>query len=56
MSYESPAYHVIAVPIEKIKPNTYNPNAVAPVELKLLYDSIIPCRLFAITPKRRTSM
>ncbi len=40
MSYESPAYHVIAVPIEKIKPNTYNPNAVAPVELKLLYDSI----------------
>ena len=38
--FKSPAYHVIAVPIEKIKPNTYNPNAVAPPEMKLLYDSI----------------
>lgn len=40
MEFESPVYHVIAVPIEKIKPNTYNPNAVAPPEMKLLYDSI----------------
>ncbi len=40
MGNKSPAYHVIAVPIEKIKPNTYNPNAVAPPEMKLLYDSI----------------
>lgn len=40
MEYKSPVYHVIAVPIEKIKPNTYNPNAVAPPEMKLLYDSI----------------
>lgn len=40
MTYKSPIYNVIAVPIEKIKPNTYNPNAVAPPELKLLYDSI----------------
>ena len=38
--FESPAYKVKAVPIEKIKPNTYNPNSVAPPELKLLYDSI----------------
>ena len=38
--YQSPAYHVIAVPIEKIVPNTYNPNHVAPPEMKLLYDSI----------------
>ncbi len=38
--YKSPVYHVIAVPIEKIEPNTYNPNSVAPPELKLLYDSI----------------
>ena len=30
----------IAVPIEKIKPNTYNPNSVAPPEMKLLYESI----------------
>ena len=40
MEYKSPAYDVIAVPIEKIKPNTYNPNAVAPPEMKLLYESI----------------
>ncbi len=40
MTYKSPVYGVIAVPIEKIEPNTYNPNAVAPPELKLLYDSI----------------
>lgn len=40
MAFKSPVYNVIAVPIEKIVPNTYNPNAVAPPELKLLYDSI----------------
>ena len=40
MSYKSPVYGVIPVPIEKIMPNDYNPNAVAPPELKLLYDSI----------------
>lgn len=40
MKFNSPVYDIIAVPIEKIQPNTYNPNAVAPPELKLLYDSI----------------
>ena len=40
MEYKSPAYEIIPVPIEKIKPNTYNPNAVAPPEMKLLYESI----------------
>lgn len=40
MAYKSPVYNIIAVPIEKIEPNTYNPNSVAPTELKLLYDSI----------------
>lgn len=40
MSFQSPVYNVIAVPIEKITPNTYNPNTVAPPEMKLLYDSI----------------
>ncbi len=40
MSYKSPVYGVRAVPIEKIVPNTYNPNTVAPPELSLLYDSI----------------
>ena len=40
MEYKSPVYSIISVPIEKIVPNTYNPNAVAPPELELLYDSI----------------
>ncbi|MDE7326803.1 MAG: ParB/RepB/Spo0J family partition protein [Lachnospiraceae bacterium] len=40
MVFKSPVYGVVAVPVEKIEPNTYNPNAVAPPELKLLYDSI----------------
>ncbi len=38
--WRSPVYNIIAVPFEKIVPNTYNPNAVAPPEMKLLYDSI----------------
>ncbi len=40
MEYRSPAYHVIAVPVEKVVPNSYNPNTVAPPEMKLLYESI----------------
>ena len=40
MEYKSPVYHVISVPVEKIIPNTYNPNSVATPEMKLLYDSI----------------
>lgn len=36
----SPVYSVIAVPIEKIHANSYNPNAVAPPEMKLLEISI----------------
>lgn len=40
MQYKSPVYNVKAVPIEKISPNTYNPNSVAPPEMALLYDSI----------------
>ena len=40
MVYKSPVYGVIAVPIEKIRANTYNPNAVAPPEMRLLYESI----------------
>ncbi|MBE6633730.1 MAG: chromosome partitioning protein ParB [Ruminococcaceae bacterium] len=39
-NWRSPVYNVIAVPFEKIVPNTYNPNTVAPPEMKLLYDSI----------------
>ena len=40
MKFESPVYHVRPVPVEKIVANTYNPNAVAPPEMRLLYDSI----------------
>lgn len=40
MAFKSPVYNIKAVPIEKIVANTYNPNAVAPPEMKLLYDSI----------------
>lgn len=38
--YKSPAYDIIAVPVDKIRANEYNPNSVAPPEMKLLYDSI----------------
>lgn len=40
MTYKSPVYNVIAVPLEKIRANSYNPNAVAPPEMKLLETSI----------------
>lgn len=38
--FTSPVYRIQAIPIEKIKANAYNPNHVAPPEMKLLYDSI----------------
>lgn len=37
---KSPVYSVIAVPVEKVKANDYNPNIVAPPEMKLLELSI----------------
>lgn len=37
---KSPVYNVKAVPVEKIRANSYNPNAVAPPEMKLLERSI----------------
>ena len=40
MAFVSPVYNVIRVPIEKIRANEYNPNRVAPPEMKLLYESI----------------
>lgn len=39
--YKSPVYNVKKVPIEKIHANAYNPNSVAPPEMKLLYKSIL---------------
>lgn len=38
--FKSPVYNIIAVPLEKIRANSYNPNSVATPEMKLLYDSI----------------
>ena len=38
--FSSPVYGVKAVPIEKIKANSYNPNHVATPEMNLLYQSI----------------
>lgn len=40
-SFKSPVYNVKPVPIEKIRANAYNPNSVAPPEMKLLYKSIL---------------
>lgn len=38
--FKSPVYNVIPVPVEKIVANDYNPNKVAPPEMKLLELSI----------------
>jgi ParB-like chromosome segregation protein Spo0J len=40
MTYQSPVYNVLRVPLEKIRANAYNPNAVAPPEMRLLEKSI----------------
>lgn len=50
----SPVYKVIPVPIERVQANSYNPNAVAPPEMKLLELSIwedgytMPCVCYKI--------
>lgn len=38
--FKSPVYNVKAIPLDKIRANEYNPNSVAPHEMKLLYESI----------------
>ena len=38
--FKSPVYNILSVPIEKVAPNDYNPNRMAPPEIKLLYNSI----------------
>lgn len=38
--FVSPVYNIKAIPLEKIKANEYNPNRVAPPEMKLLEISI----------------
>lgn len=37
---QSPVYNVKAVPVEKVQANSYNPNVVAPPEMRLLELSI----------------
>lgn len=50
----SPAYNVQAVPVEKIRANSYNPNAVPPPEMRLLETSVwedgytMPCVCYYI--------
>lgn len=38
--YSSPVYNIQRILIDKIQANSYNPNSVAPPEMKLLYQSI----------------
>lgn len=38
--FKSPVYNVIAVPLERVQANNYNPNSVAPPEMELLETSI----------------
>lgn len=37
---KSPAYNVQAVPVERVRANSYNPNSVAPPEMRLLELSV----------------
>jgi len=39
-NFKSPVYNVLSVHLDKIRANSYNPNAVAPPEMKLLETSI----------------
>lgn len=39
--FQSPVYNVRSIPMEKVKANDYNPNKVAPPEMKLLETSIL---------------
>ena len=60
--YQSPVYKIIAVPVEKVVANNYNPNVVAPPEMKLLELSIwedgytMPCPVYVIIFPIKTSM
>lgn len=57
--YKSPVYNVIAVPLEKVSANDYNPNIVAPPEMKLLELSIwedgytMPCVCYYLKEEDR---
>lgn len=55
--FTSPVYAVKAVPVEKVMANSYNPNVVAPPEMKLLELSIwedgytMPCVCYYVLEK-----
>ena len=53
--YESPVYHVRRVPVEKVRANSYNPNHVAPPEMKLLVfgKTDTPCLVFVIISRMK---
>lgn len=54
VKYKSPVYNVISVPVEQVHANSYNPNSVAPPEMKLLELSVwedgytMPCVCYKI--------
>jgi ParB-like chromosome segregation protein Spo0J len=55
--FVSPVYNVRRVPVDKVRANTYNPNHVAPPEMRLLETSIwedgytMPCVCYYIPDK-----
>ncbi|MDE6147762.1 MAG: ParB/RepB/Spo0J family partition protein [Bacteroidales bacterium] len=55
--FKSPVYNVMAVPVEKVAANNYNPNVVAPPEMKLLELSIwedgytMPCVCYYVADR-----
>ena len=51
---KSPVYEVKAVPVEKVYANDYNPNVVAPPEMKLLGKMALQCHVYVIIIKRKT--
>lgn len=55
--FTSPVYGVKAVPVEKVRANSYNPNVTAPPEMRLLELSIgrmgTRCRACVITLRKR---
>lgn len=60
--YRSPVYNVRAVPVELVEANSYNPNIVAPPEMKLLELSIwedgytMPCVCYYDAARDRYEM
>ena len=43
INYKSPVYQVQAVPVEKVRANSYNPNVVAPPEIDVYKRQVSAC-------------